>query len=951
MQGYRISIESIDEGLDRKHLHDLKRRFGQVNEERYTRTRSALAQRQKIFLDLLTLLFHTNHPMLPGYVSRRTPSGVQGYKPSAEQLRLAQNLARSFRHNRNPHQKCDILALFLMGSVGTVAHSESSDLDIWVCYQPGLNRTGLAALDRKCLQLGEWAEQLGLEAHFFLMDGERFLNDGGAAFGNEGSGSAQRYLLLDEFYRTGLLLAGRAPLWWFVPSVREADYCEYTQTLLSKRFMPAIEVINFGGVSHIPDGEFIGAGVWQLYKGIESPYKSVLKLMLLECYASEYPTIIPLSLTFKEAIYSGRLNVNELDPYVMVYRRLERYLLQRRESKRLELLRRCFYFKVNKPLTKAPSGRKKSWQRKLLESLVAQWGWDKRQLAQLDARPRWKAQRVMSEHKLLVNELTNSYRFLMDFARQTHANAAIRADELNVLGRKLHAAFERRAGKIDWINPHISPDLSEVFVTLVQESRGTDGQKVFSAYAQAASDTPYRRQQRLKQSRDIVELLVWCHCNGVLTTSTRYELVAEPPPLSPIALRQTIQSIQRWLTLPLPAVTHESFLQQARTRAVLLLINVGTDPEYQLHQQGIYRISDHIDPLGFSSAKESLVGNIALVSINSWNEVNTHHFNRQALVTCLLHYLRITPRGQPLPELSIRCVSASRATSISQRVEELFRDLSTCFYAAKQSRWTRYLFELSGNYYCVQFIDEQPHISQHANSNELVQHLGQTQNNYSPIVVDRSALQGHPLRTIAPIACDSAIHVFYLPLEDSKADIYIVDEKGSVLKMCVPFLNPQTLLRPLHRFIRSAIERLSMDSDQLQQAFGIYPVDFYELKTGPRGVTHCERRRVNTELNRLYFFNIQVIADCADNGKPSYRIYCDQQEFSEMEFGEKLFETVARHILAQRHGAKRYPCYITDMDLSQCRPYLAPQGGLQVSHYLQIKTQLEQRLNAALEAL
>ncbi|MNF46142.1 hypothetical protein D3C84_272970 [compost metagenome] len=53
---------------------------------------------------------------------------------------------------------------------------------------------------------------------------------------------------------------------------------------------------------------------------------------------------------------------------------------------------------------------------------------------------------------------------------------------------------------------------------------------------------------------------------------------------------------------------------------------------------------------------------------------------------------------------------------------------------------------------------------------------------------------------------------------------------------------------------------------------------------------------------------------------------------------------MARHILAQRREAERYPCYITDLDLSR----VPGKGQAQTVHYLRYKVELEERLNRAL---
>lgn len=242
-----------------------------------------------------------------------------------------------------------------------------------------------------------------------------------------------------------------------MPVYEESRYEQYIHTLLSKRFVSAEENLDLGHMARIPPGEFIGAGLWQLFKGIESPYKSVLKLLLIEVYASEHPQVQCLSLRFKQAVFANRLDLDELDPYIVVYRRIEEYLKARGEPERLELVRRSLYLKVNRKLTAGNGSRSPSWQRALLERLADEWGWDHRQLALLDSRSQWKVRQVGSERRALVNELNYSYRFLTQFARTEQAASLINKRDLNVLGRRLYAAFERKAGKIEFINPGIAP--------------------------------------------------------------------------------------------------------------------------------------------------------------------------------------------------------------------------------------------------------------------------------------------------------------------------------------------------------------------------------------------------------------------------------------------------------------------------------------------------------------
>lgn len=951
-----IDIHDIEDGVDRKQLTLLKQRFFELNQQRYERTHSALSERQQQFLALLPLLFHVNHPMLPGYISHHSACGVYNYKPDKETVRIAKGWARSFNYNRDLIvSQPAIDAIFVMGSIGTIAQSEASDLDIWICHGEALPEKALTDLQQKCRRLSQWAEQsIHLETHFFLMTSTSFQTRQTATLTSEGSGSAQHFLLLDEFYRTALWLAGKVPLWWFVPASQEQDYQRYTQTMLSKRFIRAADVIDFGGIPSIPANEFIGAGIWQLYKGIEAPYKSVLKLLLLESYASKESSE-PLALAFKRAVYKTTPDASQLDPYVMIYQRLEAHLLSHGQLQRLELMRRCFYFKVNKPLTRTSRSPTKSWQRLLLEQMVAQWDWPSYQLHTLDNRAHWKAPHVIAERTLLVNELSNSYRLLSELHKHVFTQATISNEELMILGRKLHAAFERKAGKIEWINPGISRDLHESTLSITQENESA--QERWQLHCGIPQELSLRTPaEPIKRARNLVELLLWAYCNGVLSLATRLDILSNQVQLSNTQRQQMLQTLHQWLPLPLEPVAHEQFKQSTQIDRILLLLNVGVEPQADLHKKGMQMLSNQRDALGYSGFRENLVLTADIVQSNSWQEIVCRHYSNDAMINSLLHYLRMLPpgRGLVLPELTIRCFNTQQGNTIAQRLEELWRDIIACFYSGTRPRNSRYILEMGDEYLLLQFLQQQPHITRYNSYEKLLEKLANAQIEYSPIVVDRYALRDQPLKLFCSVVGRPGIYLFYqAPIHAQElAQVSILDEKGSLFTAEMPYYNQQTLLRPLHRFIRVAIERQSYNGDLAVQQSLMQNVQFYEvLGKVKQQQGYLEPRSVTSDISQVAFVNIQAIAEPDVEGNINYTIYCDQKEFSSLKYQDEFYPAVAHYILQRRLKGERYPCYITDLDLSLCRDLIAPQTGLQLSHYLQAKARIEQQLNAAMRNL
>ena len=233
--------------FDSMDLRTVKRRFMALNNDRLKRVYQSLRDRQQIFFELLPLLFHINHPLLPGYLSSRhqlvspiTPRAIALSKPADACPRVsATNAARNAASTSCP---------YLMGSSGTIAYSDSSDFDFWLCIRPDLDSEELQALARKAEGIESWAATLGMEVHFFVMSDEAFRRGEMLSLSEESSGSAQHHLLLDEFYRTGLLVAGRYPLWWLVPPDQEANYDQYAADLKRRRFVGPNDTVDFGGL-------------------------------------------------------------------------------------------------------------------------------------------------------------------------------------------------------------------------------------------------------------------------------------------------------------------------------------------------------------------------------------------------------------------------------------------------------------------------------------------------------------------------------------------------------------------------------------------------------------------------------------------------------------------------------------------------------------------------------
>ena len=934
-------------------LNTVKERFLALNHDRLSRTRDVLRTRQQDVLDMLPLLFHANHASFPGYISKNTPVGISDYSPSARALEAAKKVVRSFDYKRKALPRYDIHALFLMGSSGTIAYSKKSDFDIWLCHDPELTTVQLAELQQKASAVEEWAATFDLEVHFFLMNADNFRKGTGVELSSESSGSAQHHLLLEEFYRTSILLAGRYPVWWLVPAEEERNYADYIVRRLYSGFVSEHETIDFGGLPEAPAEEFFGAAVWQLYKSIESPYKAALKLMLTEVYAAEYPEVDMLSLRFKRAVQAGLADLTELDPYIMLYRKIEEYLLADEDHARLALMQRCFYFKVNEALGTADNPRRRSWRRDVMRALTQDWGWDEGYLQLLDSRSTWKIHQVLEERRSLVSALTHSYHQLSDFARHNSSLAKINQRDLNILGRKLYAAFERKAGKVDIVNCGISDDVWESHLSLHQAGSGEN--RGWVLYRGVVPAEEVDDHEPLKRSLDIVELLAWCHLNQVANDRTAIVLYNHDSYLNLNTVKAILRSMNQLFPGGQLAPTELEDLGQApRLTKISILINVGTELSNTHIREGRLLTSNKNDALSYGGTRENQVLSLDKVVQTSWQEVMTFRYDGvESVLDCLVAYLQWSPPSQghsPAP-VTAHCFSTGRNMTISRRIEELFNDIVACYYHRDNSEYTRYVLMIGHSYYVLTLRKDRLQYQRADSYQDLLVHLSAVQPDFSPVMIDRYALN-HDVLPVMYRNNRAGCIQFYYVRDNGHVEVYIIDERGSLFYRRQPDIDIELVVNQYKRFLDAVTYRHNLHADPEDRgAAGLHTVEYYQVIRKHGQNSQLVQYEIGDGAHPVNYFNLQFIGQVTDGGQTHFTVYCEDIDFSTIEHGEQLFQEVARHVLQRRKSGLQYPIYITDINVSHKLLGMESSEQLQTAHLLNYKKAIEEKLNRALQLL
>lgn len=899
--------------------------FISLNQSRLKQARSLLPERQARVLDVLPLLIHLNHPQLPGFINHKVPSGIEHYVPHTNSVSALYNLAKGIEVPRTTGVR-SIQSIFLMGSLGTLAQTADSDLDVWLCHVDNMESEQLNLLKAKCALIEKWAEAQTVELHFFLMNATDFRQQKKQSnVDSENSGSTQHLLLLDEFYRSSLWLAGRQPSWWLVPTEYESHSEAFLDKLEDRELIHGVHWINFGAIPTIPATEFIGAGIWQLNKGLKNPYKSLLKLLLTQHYATQYPNIRPLCWDLKDNVHLGNIDFLNCDGYLLVLNRVSQQVATEHDQKRLQLIRRAFYFKSDLPITKANQGQKRQWRYQELELIVESWGWSYSHLRHLDHKEEWQVHEVQAERNALVNEMLTSYRYIAAFSERYAKKVDINRQDLTLLGNQLYAIYDAKPGKILTINPNITPSLVQEKLSLVlsEENRW---QLIPGTYSNELD------QRIIKQSPSLIELLCYAHFNGLLSANTRFAIFPDDVPLTKYELRDILRVVCN--TAHPTHISPSNFLRPSIPVQWQLFINAGLDPMRSLTRKGLQKLSDRDDPLGFSAIKQNLVVSLDLLTINSWGEWRIQRFyGNESLVDCVQFLLKALPLAKQhgWPQLQCHCYCATQAGATGLRVEQILASLTQ--HVLDQPK-VDYLLEIGKRHYIWRSNRSEVELLKSNNPEQLLEHLAQPRDHFVQYSLDANALVFSPLRAIFNNPKPGSWQIYYWH-KDGLYFWYLVDEKGVLLHRQQQANADSEVLIPIIRFLRQVDQRMQGRLiRQHPRPILVYELERFNLSTeferNPKRLPPLQDQTSHIQLNAVLDDQDQVT------------IYCNGEEFSIWEWGDQLYEKVAQTLWGMRTNKEHYPVYLTDLTLHEEQSII---------QHFKFKEVIEKDLNRALMTL
>lgn len=419
-----------------------KKKYLRYNEWRKKQFLSNTPKDAHIILHLLPWLLTVNDVHVPGYIKEiKHGFKVFNIENNRDILFSEGSFKKKFGFQderftvRYLPGASRIEGIYTIGSVGTISQTLHSDCDIWICInQDQFEKKSLDYLNQKINLIKGWLdEQIRIPVFFFLTD---IADIQKCNFGNidfESSGSTQKNVLKEEFYRTSILICGKIPFWWVTYDPEgSVDYAEELNRNAKSGFGDT-DFIDLGNLTQVEKSEYYGASLWQLNKALTHPLKSIIKMLMLKMFLESSSEEL-LCNGFRKLVLNSDDKSLSPDPSLFTMQQVLAYYAMHDRQGHFEFIKKCFYLRYELKMM----SKKQTEKEEMAASVFSQYKIDRNEIYELNEFESWDLARQTEFGGLLFEYITDIYRDILRIQKGMRGEVA--QEDMLIIGRKLSSS-------------------------------------------------------------------------------------------------------------------------------------------------------------------------------------------------------------------------------------------------------------------------------------------------------------------------------------------------------------------------------------------------------------------------------------------------------------------------------------------------------------------------------
>jgi adenylate cyclase, class 1 len=610
-------------------LFNNRQLFLRYNQFRINRILETLSATDRLVFTLIPRLLHVNQQGLPGYIQDDVPCGVHNFKINRECQMAAESLFPDIIIRGGENHSSFIDTVLLMGSTGSMAQSQKSDLDFTLLVDKhSVSSERLDLFDKKLKLIEEWTwNTFNLEIHFFNNDILDVKNNIFGESDSESTGSAQAKLLKEEMYRTAVITGGKIPFWWIVPlNTGDRMYknlyhlVKTDQTLLSPD-----DFLDIGNVDDISQGEFFGGSIWTLIKSFKAPFKTLIKMGLLEEYMFNNTKSNLLCHDIKKKIFNN-VPYEKIDTYKNLFERVERYFIATKTEREVDALRVAFYLKTgsrvnNHELIHGSTDPNK----KMLIELVNHWGWSQATVEKLNSYLNWQMMKKVALGNRMNQILMNSYKKISEAnSKLGPGESLITERDTHLLGRKLFSFYRKTLNKVENLFALVDGETSEKELTfLLHQTSPRDKGTWYLIRGKTLALLELIPPDNIIKKASSLQFLVAFTCfNNLYNSNTILLLRAEQQSIKDQDLQTLLGDLSSFLAqVEIADISNEDLLANAYVKQAFIIVDFGNPIPREITIGSINECKTSEEHYAYITKRLERIRSVITIYLTSWGEL------------------------------------------------------------------------------------------------------------------------------------------------------------------------------------------------------------------------------------------------------------------------------------------------------------------------------------------
>ncbi len=493
--------------------------FGTYNVARLGELIRRLPEEKRKSFETVPLLLHLNAKGLPGYVDHpRIPHGIYRFSDSGfwkmgrRRLGIEEATIQSFLLKRYY-----VRGIYLVGSSGTQAQTEISDLNYWVVIdRESVDEEQRELLSQKLDGIKEWArEDHGQALTFLVLDLDQVRQNDFSAWTEPFVALPQGSLMKEEFYRTFILIAGHIPFWAVLPDgLNEEEYDRWTKEVgrLSGLDFVAEDYVDLGPVTSINRKECPGAILSEISRFRQDPVRSLIKASLLahHCFFREEQGL--LCENIKLAFSKPKSGGESPDPSVFGFERAVRFYETIDDPDGFDLIKRCVYLRLSGYPGPCPP-KETDPNRDVLNRFRRQWAWSSDQGDQIESYGDWtEAERLGMEDRIL-HKLWFLFHLMAKAGEEQQEGGETGPSDLDPLRNRAEERLASKPGQIPYASAYLRArrDSLSLRVEARKDPAGGDRWAVYDQWRPGSRED----KPSLFSDPQLLRVLAWIVMNGL----------------------------------------------------------------------------------------------------------------------------------------------------------------------------------------------------------------------------------------------------------------------------------------------------------------------------------------------------------------------------------------------------------------------------------------------------